>query len=91
MEITTHGMDRVSQRIGREQLAENAFYRGKRFKQCSLRVKKYINWLKNRNPPETDIAIYADCVFIFRDKTLITAWKLPGYLCERDPNASASN
>jgi len=80
--ITKHADKRMRERIGipRKALkkkAEIALERGVAHKECTGRLKKYVDWVFLSHVKGSDIRLFGEHVYIFTNSRLVTVLPLP--------------
>jgi hypothetical protein len=81
-EITDHAEERVRKRVGIprkavKKNAEIALEKGVTHKECSGRLKKYVDYLYLSHRRGNNIRLWGDHVYIFTTEKLITVFPIP--------------
>ena len=82
MKISRHANKRMKERCGlnyssHDRVAEFVLLKGLCHKDCTGRLKKYVDYLFFSYPSGNNIRLYGDHVYIFNSTNLITILKLP--------------
>jgi len=84
MKVSNHARKRLKERCGlgkssHDRVAEMAMRDGLHHKECTGRLKKYVDYLFLAYKKGNNIRLYGDNVYIFHNSTLITVMKIPNY------------
>lgn len=82
MKVTQHGERRVRERLGVPKravarMAEKALTDGTSHSDYSGSFKRYLDGVFLEYKKANNMKVYSQHLFVFHDKTLITAWLLP--------------
>jgi len=80
--VTTHAGKRIRERVGVNKksiqtVSDRALNKGLEHKELTGKLKRYIDKLYFRSKTANNIKVYAEKIYLFRDKTLITVVSLP--------------
>jgi hypothetical protein len=80
--ITDHAFERGQERLGfnkiaMEMVSKLAYKWGKRRSSCKGELRMYIDEIYFRKQYANNIRIYAGCIFLFRNRALLTVYPLP--------------
>ena len=82
MKLSRHAKDRMVERCGLnlrslDKMASTAYDKGIHHRECTGRLKKYVDYLFLSHNKGNNIRLYGDNVYIFHNSTLCTVLKLP--------------
>lgn len=88
--VTYHAEARVRERMGVPKravarMAERAFREGAKHSEYSGRMRRYLDQVYLKEHKTNQLRVYNQCLFLFADDVLLTAWQLPQELRKYRP------
>ena len=83
--VSRHGSLRARKRTGInkksvERIAARVYQEGKRIYETKGRLYMYLESIKKKSGEESELRLYGNNLYIFKDCCLVTVWALPGRL-----------